>query len=224
MIKKISYSLIKILTILIILQFVLIPVSHAGFWEDIFYAGDNFLADGKKAQDADSDSEIDDTQIQEQFNKIYNILFSLGVVLAVLVGAILGIKFMIGSVEEQAKIKETLIPYIIGCIIIFGAFGIWRIVLNIGNSVIGEPDKAYEQAAKLTDKVINGEKKVSELTDEELKTVFSNNEIARDIGTYVNREGKTVEEAVNKLSDYKKEIYNECKRRGLLSDSGMGLK
>ena len=42
---------------------------------------------------------------------------------------------MIGSAEEKAQIKDALIPFIIGCIIVFGAFGIWKIFVNIGNSL-----------------------------------------------------------------------------------------
>ena len=55
-------------------------------------------------------------------------------VLGILIGAILGIKFMIGSVEEKAEIKAALVPFIIGCVVVFGAFGIWKIVVTIGNN------------------------------------------------------------------------------------------
>lgn len=42
---------------------------------------------------------------------------------------------MLGGIEEQAKIKETLIPYIVGCIVIFGAFGIWKLAVSIMTEV-----------------------------------------------------------------------------------------
>lgn len=42
---------------------------------------------------------------------------------------------MVGSVEQKAKVKDSLLPYIIGCIVIFGAFGIWKIVLTILENV-----------------------------------------------------------------------------------------
>ena len=47
----------------------------------------------------------------------------------------LGIKFMLGSVEEKAKVKETLIPFTIGCIIIFGAYIIWRLVMQLATTL-----------------------------------------------------------------------------------------
>lgn len=61
-----------------------------------------------------------------------------GIIIAVLVGAVLGIKIMVASVEEQAKIKELMVPYIVGCIVIFSAFTIWKIVVTIGNQSLDE--------------------------------------------------------------------------------------
>ena len=43
----------------------------------------------------------------------------------------MGINFMVQSVEDKAKIKESMIPWVIGIIISFGAFGIWQITINI---------------------------------------------------------------------------------------------
>ena len=51
--------------------------------------------------------------------------------MAVVVAAYLGIKFITSSVEEQAKVKESLIPFVVGCVVIFGAFGIWKLVTNL---------------------------------------------------------------------------------------------
>lgn len=62
---------------------------------------------------------------------LYNTLLAIGIVVAVAVGSVLGIKFMTSSVEGQAKIKELLVPYVAGCIVIFGAFGIWKIAVEI---------------------------------------------------------------------------------------------
>lgn len=42
---------------------------------------------------------------------------------------------MTGSVEQKAKVKDSLVPYVAGCIVIFGAFGIWKMVLTILENV-----------------------------------------------------------------------------------------
>lgn len=129
--KKISQIAIKIVMIVFILQVLYMPVSQASFWSDIFDAGDNFLNEGRNA----SNNIIEDTEVDQEFNRIYNILFGIGIALSVIIGAVLGIKFMLGTVEEQAKVKEMLMPYIVGCIVIFGAFGIWRLAINIFSNI-----------------------------------------------------------------------------------------
>ena len=64
-------------------------------------------------------------------NTVYNILFILGIVIAVIWGLVIAIKFITGSVEEKAEVKKTLIPYVAGCVVLFGAFTIWKIVVTI---------------------------------------------------------------------------------------------
>ena len=55
----------------------------------------------------------------------------IGIVLSVIIGGILGIQIMWGSIEQQVKAKEMLMPYVAGCVVIFGAFGIWKICVTI---------------------------------------------------------------------------------------------
>lgn len=42
---------------------------------------------------------------------------------------------MIGSVEEKAKYKELLLPYLAGCAAVYGALGIWQLMVKILGSV-----------------------------------------------------------------------------------------
>lgn len=42
---------------------------------------------------------------------------------------------MIASAEDKAKVKEAIVPFIIGTAVIFGAFTIWSLVINIGQSI-----------------------------------------------------------------------------------------
>lgn len=79
--------------------------------------------------------EIDGHDLQNMSNLVYNILLTIGIVAAVIVGLILGMKFMTGSIDQKAQVKESLIPYIAGCVVIFGAFGIWKLVLTILNQM-----------------------------------------------------------------------------------------
>ena len=74
---------------------------------------------------------IDESQLKETSNFIFKLLMAIGIVVMLLVGTIIGIQFMVASAEDKAKVKEALIPYVIGCGVIFGAFTIWSIAVNL---------------------------------------------------------------------------------------------
>ncbi len=69
--------------------------------------------------------------MKDGISNLFNITLTIAIAIAVVLAAVLGIKFLIGSVEEQAEIKQALIPYVAGCIVAFGAFGIWKLVLTL---------------------------------------------------------------------------------------------
>lgn len=54
-------------------------------------------------------------------NTIVGILRTFGVILSVVVLIILGIKYMMGSAEEKADYKKSMLPYIVGAALIFAA-------------------------------------------------------------------------------------------------------
>lgn len=91
---------------------------------DIVSGADDFINKG-------TDNPFPEANMQNMSDVLYNILLVVGIVLAVIIGTVLGIKFMTGGIEEKAKVKETLIPYIAGCVVIFGAFTIWKLVVTI---------------------------------------------------------------------------------------------
>lgn len=40
---------------------------------------------------------------------------------------------MMGSASQKAETKELIVPYVVGCVVIFGAFTIWKIVIELLN-------------------------------------------------------------------------------------------
>lgn len=115
---------------------ILITLASCSFLTNKTYAVDNIISSGKNFvnEGEGQDNPIDEKALKNTSSYIYNVLFTIAVVLAFVIGMIIGIQFIIGSVDEKAKIKETLVPYVIGVFIIFSAFGIWKIVMSIGNS------------------------------------------------------------------------------------------
>ena len=129
MIKKIATIFIKIMIIVMTLQLINIPISNAAYMDDIIKDGNKFINDGRSN---DNQKEVvDNNKVKQTTSKIYNILLVIGIVLSVIIGGILGIQIMWGSIEQQVKAKEMLMPYVAGCVVIFGAFGIWKICVTV---------------------------------------------------------------------------------------------
>ena len=105
-----------------------IPVDHTA--GEIIEEANSFIEEGES-----SESGISEENLQKLSSTIYNILLVVGISLAVVIAAVLGLKFITGGVEAQVEVKKALIPYIAGCIVIFGAFIIWKVVVQILNTI-----------------------------------------------------------------------------------------
>lgn len=81
------------------------------------------------------DSDVDVGTIGDIGNKILVIVTNVGMVLAIVLVAILGIKYMMGSTEEKAEYKKSMIPYLVGAILVFGAAAIGKAVINFGQQI-----------------------------------------------------------------------------------------
>lgn len=60
---------------------------------------------------------------------------AVGIVAAILVGIVIGIKLMSEGAVEKAKVQEALIPYFVGVFVLFSAFGIWKLVITAGQEI-----------------------------------------------------------------------------------------
>ena len=68
-------------------------------------------------------------------NDIIGFLQIAGSILSVIVLVVVGIKYMIASAEERAEYKKTLMPYVIGAIMVFGITNILAIVVNVSGKL-----------------------------------------------------------------------------------------
>lgn len=70
-------------------------------------------------------------------NSILGVIQVVGTVIAVGVLMVIGIKYMMGSAEEKAEYKKTMLPYLIGAVILFAAVNIAGYVVGIANTIAG---------------------------------------------------------------------------------------
>lgn len=84
-----------------------------------------------KPGDLTGEIQGDDTIDLDFVDKLTDMLRLIGTFLAVGVMMVIGIKYISGSIEEKASYKKTMMPYIIGCILIFGASTIAPMIIDI---------------------------------------------------------------------------------------------
>ncbi len=98
--------------------------------DSIIQGADDFVSTGgtEAASSGTSYNEIKNVS-----SMVFNTFLTIGTIAAAIVIGILGIKFMMAPSEEKAQIKESMIPYVIGCFVMFGSFTIWKIVVQLGN-------------------------------------------------------------------------------------------
>ncbi len=87
--------------------------------------------------DINGQANIDDTKLKNAGNQIATIIRTVGIILSVIILMVLGIKYMMGSAEEKAEYKKTMIPYIVGAVILFGASALAGAVVNLAQGITG---------------------------------------------------------------------------------------
>ena len=124
--KKYKKLLINIMVIFILLFNLFIPNAYAGPLQDIMNRAEGFVNNGENGGNV-----INNDALKEGSNTLYNVLLVIGIAVAFIWGIVLGIQFITGSLGEKADVKKNLIVYLVGCVIIFGAFGIWKLLLQL---------------------------------------------------------------------------------------------
>ena len=130
-IKRIIETILTLITILLITaNFNIVQAQERDniTIEDVTGGAKNFIQSGTS-----QNNPLDITGVQNVTDVLYNILLAVGIIVAVIVGLLIGIKYMTGSVVQKSETKQLLLPYIVGCVVIFGAFGIWKIVVELLN-------------------------------------------------------------------------------------------
>ena len=113
----------KFITILSIIVLIMLCFSN-------YVLADNITGSMKNQWN----EENQDTRIMKTMGgKILNIVQIVGVAVAVIMLSVLGIKYMFASTNDKATIKEKLMAYVIGALILFGmstAIGIIKLFVE----------------------------------------------------------------------------------------------
>lgn len=75
------------------------------------------------------------TEVTNLGQSLVGIIQTAGVVVAVVILLVLGIKYMMGSAEEKAEYKKSMLPYLIGALILFAASTIANVVYQFATGL-----------------------------------------------------------------------------------------
>lgn len=123
-------NMIKIMLIILALLLLATPICTADSpLNKTFSQADDFLNQGNTS------GTINEQNILDTSNLAYNILIVIGIAIALIWGLVLGMKFMTGAITEKAEVKKDILIYLFGCILIFAAPAIWKLVLKLTEDI-----------------------------------------------------------------------------------------
>lgn len=124
--KKISKIMSAILIVMLLMTMV-VPIAMAADGD-----GSGLVTPGSVDG---STSTVDVKGVTDLGNDVVRVITTIGIVISVIVLVVLGIKYMMGSAEEKAEYKKTLMPYIIGAGLVFAASTVATVVYNVATNI-----------------------------------------------------------------------------------------
>lgn len=115
-----AYKVISVLTVILMLVCICTNV-----FADVTV--DGVMNSGKTNETADN-------AMQTIGGTIVKYITNAAIVVSVVMIAILGIKYMIGSAEEKAEYKKSFVPLLVGAVLVFGASVIAKIFVGLASS------------------------------------------------------------------------------------------
>lgn len=80
-------------------------------------------------------SDEDVSKVTSKAEPIIGTIKTLGIVISVITLIVLGIKYMTGSIEEKAEYKKTMIPYLIGVVLLVSITQFIGLIANIVSNI-----------------------------------------------------------------------------------------
>ena len=79
------------------------------------------FADSVTPSSIGTGTDVKTTEMQDLGKKVVGVVRAAGIIISVIMLMVIGIKYMLGSAEEKAEYKKSLMPYIIGAVLLLAA-------------------------------------------------------------------------------------------------------
>lgn len=99
----------------------------------LFFTNSYVMADSDILGNLDNYAQKQDTPIKftNKVSEILSIFQIVGSLISIICLIVLGVKYMTGSVEEKANYKKTLIPYVLGAVMVLGISNFINIIYKV---------------------------------------------------------------------------------------------
>ena len=81
--------------------------------------------------DLDGTPTVAGEKVKNLGNQVLGVLQAIGIVVSVVVVIVLGIKYMLGSIDQKAEYKKSMLPYVIGASGLLAASVIANIIMHL---------------------------------------------------------------------------------------------
>ena len=113
----------NIIKIAILFIIILLCINTFAFASD-------FNPDDYDPENIEKPSDDDNQKVASITVNILTYVRYFGIVLSLIILSVIGLKFILNSAEEKAKYMESMLPYIIGCILLMASTIIPSMVYN----------------------------------------------------------------------------------------------
>lgn len=117
----------KFLLFIIMFAFVLT------FFTTISFAGEDLDTEDYKTDLKYSDA----SDIFDKGASVLKVLRNIATIVSVVVITIIGVRYIVGSVEQKAEYKQTMMPVIIGCILVVSISTILTVIQSVWTTSTG---------------------------------------------------------------------------------------
>ena len=130
--KKAKIFLITLTLIIIAMPFAMQTTSYADSldFNSMKSDADSFISNGK------SNQKITTGDVKKEVLSIANILVGVASIVFVVVGSILGVQYMMGTPDKKSELKQKLIWFIVAIVLVYGAVGIYNIIVRIMENIV----------------------------------------------------------------------------------------
>lgn len=111
----------KVLTIVLLVAMIVLSVS------EVFAAGTLI----KNIEDSSNTAAVNMGTLPQTIGKVIAYIRNAAIIIGVVIIIILGIKYMLGSVEEKAGYQKSFVPLVVGIIVVMAATSIASFLFSL---------------------------------------------------------------------------------------------